>query len=398
VEFDYRALNGEGQIVTGSLQGLDERAVARTLRHQGLTPVSLQSRAVQRPRKPAGRIKPADTLLVIQQLATLLRSGVPIDEAIDSLAEAVEQPGLKFSLAEILLRIRRGNRFSEALEQVSLDLPVYILQLAKAGELTGNLAGALSDGAAQMAYEQRIATELRSALIYPSILVVSGIAAVLLIFTLVVPRFASLLNKSHADIPWLAQAVLETGGFFNQHPDLIGGILLVLLLLGITTWRNAHARQRLWDVLTRFPLIGPWLMETDTGRWAAMLSTLLSSRVELTQALRLAQEGVKSSRLRANLAQVTKAVRAGTSLSRALQESQAITATGLGLVRVGEKSGELPAMLRSLADMYIDYGRERMKRFLTLLEPMAILLIGGVIGVIMTGIILAITSVNDISI
>jgi general secretion pathway protein F len=139
------------------------------------------------------------------------------------------------------------------------------------------------------------------------------------------------------------------------------------------------------------------LLEADIGRWASMLATLLASRVELTRALELAQQGVSSTRLATNFAQVTKAVRGGSSLANALRESDAITATGYGLVKVGERSGDLPGMLRSLATLYIESGRNRMKAFLALLEPVAILSIGGVIGLIMTGIILAITSVNDIA-
>ncbi len=138
-------------------------------------------------------------------------------------------------------------------------------------------------------------------------------------------------------------------------------------------------------------------MEAETGRWAAMLGTLLENRVALLHALELARQGVQLPSLRARLDQVSKAVRGGIHLSQALHDNDAITPTGHNLVRAGERAGELPRLLKSLARLYEESGRVRMKRLLLLIEPAAILIIGGVIGVIITGVILAITSVNTIS-
>jgi len=128
-----------------------------------------------------------------------------------------------------------------------------------------------------------------------------------------------------------------------------------------------------------------------------MLGTLLENRVSLLRALELASQGIKLPNLNARLNQVNKAVKAGTSLSQALQDNDALTPTGHNLIRAGERAGQLPRMLRSLAKLLEQSGRVRMKRFLLLIEPMAILVIGGVIGVIITGVILAITSVNQIN-
>ena len=157
------------------------------------------------------------------------------------------------------------------------------------------------------------------------------------------------------------------------------------------------ARRAGWyQWLERLPVIGPWRVESETASWAKVLATLLANRVPLLDALDLAQTGVRSPSRRARLQEVARSVRAGMPLAESLEEQEALKASGYNLVRVGERSGELPAMLRTLATLCENAGRIRMKQFLTLLEPMAIMLIGGVIGVIMIGIILAITSANDI--
>jgi general secretion pathway protein F len=167
-------------------------------------------------------------------------------------------------------------------------------------------------------------------------------------------------------------------------------------VFGARAWSRPQVRARLHERLEGLPVVGPWLVESETAGWAKILATLLANRVPLLDALGLAREGVRSPQRSARLEEAERAVRAGMPLADALEEQAALTATGYNLVRVGERSGELPSMLRSLGRLCEDAGRVRMKQFLALLEPAAILVIGGVIGVIMIGIILAITSANDI--
>ncbi|QEP43592.1 type II secretion system F family protein [Ectothiorhodospiraceae bacterium BW-2] len=400
MRYRYRALGSSGELITGEIESQTARAAGRQLLKQGLTLLALdeitqQSTALGQRHKA---IKAEESRLALHQLVTLLKAGVTLDEAVNSLAESLATPALCHAFSQMGTLLRRGEPFSKALSDSALKLPPYLYQLAEAGELTGNLAEALAEGVEQMSYDHQIATEMRNALIYPSILIVSGIGAVVLIFIMVVPKFANLLEKSQGEIPFLAEAVLQTGLLFNQYSDLILALALIAVMGAAAALGRAEIRLWLLNRLMGLPLIGSWLREADSGRWAAMMATLLSSRVELIEALELSRRSVVGSRLRANLSQVTKSVKGGGKLADALKESGAISATGYGLVRVGERSGELATMLRSLATLYSESGRNRMKRFLTLLEPIAILTIGAVIGLIMTGIILAITSVNDISI
>lgn len=398
MRFDYRAVNGRGQLITGNIIADDNRSAIRSLRRQGLEPVQVDEVVERQARMFVKRPRRAEIAMLLNQLVVLLKAGVSVDEAVSSLADTTEHPLIRKELVEINTRLRRGEAMSAAVAETDFDLPPYIHQLIRAGEMTGQLAQSLEDGVRQLEYELATTTEMRNALIYPGILVATGTGAVLLMFTLVVPKFTKLLDKSGGEVPLLGKLVLSTGQFFNDNMLLVGGVLVAAVVGGVFAFSNPLLRARLWDGLVAMPLVGPWLREIDIGRWASMLATLLSSRIELTQSLELAQEGVTSNRLRANLSQVTTAVRGGKGLAEALQDSSAITATGYGLVKVGQESGELAMMLRSLASLYEDSSRNRMKRFLTVLEPVAILLIGGVIGLIMTGIMLAITSVHSISV
>ena len=155
-------------------------------------------------------------------------------------------------------------------------------------------------------------------------------------------------------------------------------------------------KEKLAEFLIRLPVIGDWVLEAEVGRWASTLSALLEGKVELVRALGLAAASVRFHFLRNRLSAVVKGVKGGMTLSAALREHRALNPTGYDLVAVGEASGELPKLLSALAGLYETTGRDRMKRLLQLVEPLAIIVIGAVVGVIMTAIILAITSVNDV--
>jgi general secretion pathway protein F len=166
----------------------------------------------------------------------------------------------------------------------------------------------------------------------------------------------------------------------------------------VVALRRESVRNRLYQRVSRWPLVGVWLMESETARWAKMLGTLLGSRVALLNALELASDGMRMEQQRIRMKEAARAVRGGATLAEALEDHDALTGTGYNLVRVGERSGELPAMLKSLARLYEEAGRQRLKRLLVLIEPVAILVIGVVIGVIIMGVMLAITSANDLAV
>ncbi len=401
MRYHYRAVDAQHQEVSGHLEAGGEREAARLLRRRGLDPLFLapaSAAPVGGRKKDPGRPRRRDLLIVLHELATLLESEVPLIEAVESLAESGHHPFITARFTEIAGKLRQGGNFSGALGESGLALPWYMSQLVEAGELTGKLGQSLRDGVAQMEYDARISEELRSAMIYPVILIVSGISAILLIFILVVPRFANILkNRGDQELPWLAEWVLNSGMFLHQNfhlwlPVVLGGGVAL-----VYAWMNPGLRARLRDTALGLPIVGEWILEAETGRWAAMLGTLLENRVALMQALELSMLGIQLPSLKGKLTQVSRAVRAGAHLSQALQEHDALTPTGQNLVRAGERAGKLPPMLKSLAKLYEESSRTRMKRFLLLIEPIAILFIGAVIGLIITGVILAITSVNQIS-
>lgn len=397
MDFQYQAANAQGQVLTGQISAADDRAAMRLLQQQNLTPISITS-AISKTtgaKTDNKKVGNQDKTLAIQELTTLLNAGVPLAESVDSISIAHAGTAIGTAFARALTALRGGERFSEALRLSELELPVYLYQLVEAGELTGKLGASLQTAVTQMEYEDRMRQEMRNALTYPAILVVSGIAATLLVFIVVVPKFANLLKGNTAHVPLLSKWVIGTGMFVQANLLWVGMISLSLVMGTVAALRNPAMRSRAFEYLVRVPVMGQWILETEMGRWASMLGALLENRVPIITAMELALSGVKITTLRNSLQQVLREVRGGARFADALATNRAMGATGINLVRVGERSGELAPMLRALSTLHENAGRDRMKRFLLLLEPIAILLIGTVIGIIMVAIMLAVTSMND---
>ncbi|WP_024868644.1 type II secretion system F family protein [Pseudoxanthomonas suwonensis] len=397
--YRFKAFNSEGATLDGEIAAQSEREAARLLERRGLSVIALEqegARAAGRlPGRGPRRLRSTDLILALHELATLLGSGVGLAEAVAAQTRSAHHPRLLAAFESISTGLRQGQSFSQALMATGLPLPGYVDTLVRSGEKAGLLGRALRDAVLQMEYDEAVRTEIRQALTYPAVLVVAGLGAVVMMFTFVVPRFSALLDRAE-NLPWLGAAVLNTGMFARQWWWVLMLVLGAAAAWGVRTLGNPASRARVYEWLERLPVVGTWRVESETASWARILSTLLGNRVPLLDALALAQAGVRSPGRRTRLEEVARNVRSGATLADALEEQDTLTATGYNLVRVGERSGELPAMLQSLARLCEEAGRRRMKQFLALLEPAAILLIGGTIGVIMVGIILAITSANDL--
>lgn len=394
-QYDYELVNGDGELTKGQTEAASVAEVTRRLGRDGQTVVAVTETRPPVPSLFRRRLRPVDVVVGLRELATLLRSGVPLGEAVRSQSRGSYHPALASAFARMSRELVRGANFLAALRVAELPLPDYVYHLIEAGEQTGRLAGALGQAVEQLEVDERVAADMRSALAYPTILVASGIAAVLAVFVFVVPRFANLLEGGK-ELPLISNVVLGAGLWFNDNAWLVVVAVVLIACVLVVLFRNRRFRQRVVDALARFPLLGQWYTEADTARWASSMGAMLESRVEMIAALRLAARGVRISRRRTILDRTLVDVRGGENLSAALEQHDALTPTGYNLVRVGEQSGQLAEMMRALATLYEENSTRRMKRVLTLIEPVAILLIGAVLGAIMIGVILAMVTINEV--
>ncbi|MBC7705704.1 MAG: type II secretion system F family protein [Rhodoferax sp.] len=394
MEFKYEAVDAQGRVLRGQLAAGSERELIQVLRGQQLTPISFTAASVRssQERWRGARVGPVERAQLVRELATLIGAGVSLAEAVESTAEAHQQTDLGSALAAVMDRLREGQSFTDSMRVSGLQLPEYVLQFASAGETTGKLDTALLSAADQMDYEIRVRTELRNALIYPGILVLSGIAATLLIFVIVVPKFAGMLKGSRGNLPEISVWVLKTGLFLQENLLLVA-LSAAGLLTALTLAMSVPAvRRSLRSGAAKLPLVGSWLRDAELGRWASMLGSLLANRVPIVRAMELAKAAVQLESLSSRLELAVRDLRSGKKLADALAVHRTVGPMGINLVRVGERTGQLPEMLRTLGRVLESASRERMKRFLIIFEPLAILIVGSVIGFIMVAVMMAITS------
>lgn len=397
-EFHYQATDNRGAVVKGALTVTDKTEAMAQLQRRGLLVFQLKTAPVARSGmlsqpKRAGR----DALLVVlQELATLLDAGITLADAIENVARGYAQSPLGLAFSKIYGQLRGGVAFSTALIEADLRLPNYVVELCRAGESTGKLAGSLRAAAEQLELEQNFQREARNALIYPMVLVVSGFLATMLVFVFVVPKFANILSNPKADIPLLSVWVLAAGMWLTHNKLLLGALLAGSAIAGYFLLRQKEIQQRLWNWAAGLPLIGSWIMHTEIARWSSMFSVLLQNHVSILEALIHAQNALRGDVWRNKAILILSDVRGGKKLADSLELHQFIDATGINLVRVGERSGALSKTTASLAAMHRNHSQQQMRQFLILLEPATILLVSVVLGGIMISIMLAITSLTNV--
>jgi len=395
----FHAVDGSGDPVYGEVQADTPDESLRRVAERGLTPIEVtttedRNRAGLETAGGSRRFPVSEQVSLLTEVSTLLAGGVSVSEVLASIAEAHVDDSLGPVLEKLDRDVRSGVAFSDAMSRLGIGFPPYVHALCKAGEASGNLASALADASRQLDYERRVGQEVRSALLYPAVLVTAGTVAVLIIFVAVVPRFASLLKSSRADIPELSRWVIEAGIFMRDNLSSFAALGAGVTLLVVALLSSPLVRGGIHEVALRTPLLGTWLMKVEVGRWATVLGSLVANRVSLLEAMNLAAAAVSSRKMEKDLNDAAKGLQRGSTLAEQLRGLSWFPPTRVNLIRVGERSGELPRMLSLLGSLETEAARVTQARVISLVEPAAILLIGAVIALIMVAVMMAITGLS----
>jgi len=400
--YAYKAVKSNGEMLEGEMEAADEAAVVKQLQADGLIPVSAQParsglRMDIRLGRGAKRVGQKQITLLTQELASLLEAGLTLDRALQILLDLTDEPQMQQLLSSLQDRIRSGATFSTALEeQRGLFSKLYV-NMVRAGEAGGALQAVMARLADYLERSADLRESIKSALVYPIILVTIAGASVTLLLTFVVPRFAQMFQDMGQQLPLPTRIVMGAGDFLSGY---WWAMLAVALL--VVAWARARLAvpevRRAWDQrLLGMPLVGDLVAKVETARFARTLSTLVENGVSLLRALNLVKD-VLSNRI------VAEAVDAaadklshGRGLAEPLMEQGVFPKLALQMMKVGEESGQLELMLNKVADMYDQEVRAAVKRMLTLLEPMLIVGLGVIVAGIIISILVAILGMNELA-
>lgn len=399
--FEYQALNSTGQRVKGSLSAETARQARQQLRDQGLHPLALEQIAERQRRfgaltLPTRGIPAGELALITRQLATLVRAGLPLEEALGTVARQAERSRLRTLLAAVRARVTEGHSLSQGLADFPGAFPDIYRTTIAAGEQTGHLDLVLERLADYTEARQRMLQKVQLALIYPALLTLMAILVTLALLTYVVPEVVQVFTNIDQELPGLTRALIATSDALrSQGPWLslvlvIGGGIFAVLL------RRPGPRMRWHRVLLRLPLAGRLIRGMNTARFARTLSILSSSGVAVLEALRISAQVIGNLPMRAAVNEATDRVREGSEIGVALERSGQFPPMTLHLIRSGEASGQLDAMLERAAINQEEELQARLAMLMGLLEPLLILVMGGIVLVIVLAILLPIFELNQL--
>ncbi|GAB4227805.1 MAG: type II secretion system F family protein [Deltaproteobacteria bacterium] len=402
--YGYRVTDGSGRVTEGVIEAAGEGAARDRLREMRLTPIrvwaaSAPARGGEREPVPVtgGRGARRELLPFLQGFRTLLAAGVPMDRALEMMADLFRNGPMGPVAVSLLREVRAGSSLSDAMRKApGAPFQRFLVQMVQAGQATGRLEEALDQACRFLERSRDFRSDLLGSLLYPILLLGASIVSVVLLVVFVIPRFAGVFASSGVLLPLPTRALLAVSMFLR-------GNLLYLLAGGVAILAAARAAlsrpeaRRDWDRgKMRWPLVGETVSAMETSRVMRSLSSLLSGGVPILSAFVIAREVSGNSAVREGMEAARLKVQGGAKVARALGETTPFPELALQMIAVGEETGRLEEMLASVADTYEDRARRSLKNFLTILEPVVILAMGLLVGFIVFSMFLAIFRLNEV--
>lgn len=396
--FQYQALDAAGRTVSGVVQADTARQARMQLRAQGLLPsVVDQVHARERARQVWARgISSAELSLVTRQMATLLDSGLTMEQSLNALIEEAAEPKTREVLTGVKTEVTAGLSLAGALGAYEKSFPDFYRALVHGGEESGALPTVLQHLADYLDAHQALKQKTSLALLYPVLVTVVAIMIVTGLLVYVVPQVVGVFQQSRQSLPLLTRGLIGLSDFLRATWPYLVAIIVGAAVAARMALRHDATRHRWHALLLRMPWLGPLIRGTNTSRFASTLAILVGGGVPLLSALASAARVMTNMVLREAVERSIERVREGTSLARALGEARAFPPLLIHMVASGEVSGKLEQMLNRAALLETQALERRLTVFLTLLEPVMILVMGGIVLMIVLAILLPIIEINQL--
>lgn len=399
--YSYKALNEDGKTVKGILEGDSERHIRSQLRAKKLKPLEVTSSSGDAGANSAGeapsltgwnrrrspKLSVRDLSLITRQLASLVRSGLPLDEALQATAKQSQKANVKRVVLQVRTRVLEGFSLAQAMADSPGAFNDMYRALVRAGEGSGYLSPVLERLADYTQTSQILQQRIKMAMIYPVVMLLVCIGVIVALMVLVVPKLMKIFEQGDRELPGLTQALIACSEFLQNY-GLLLAIVIVGIFFGIKQMLRDPKRLRSWHVMQlKLPVIGELVKQINSSRFAATLSLLSASGVPLLQALNISGQVMTNKVMQEACDTVAATVREGVSLSRAMENTAMFPPLLVQLVASGETNGTLPQQLDNAAR---DQERELEMMLgvaMGLLEPATIIFMGGAVCLIVLAIL-----------
>ncbi len=402
MKFRYKAASQSGEVLEGIFDAESEETVVQRIQAQGHVPILVEkAKPVSRKRtgwswaRFGGRSRDADMFCI--ELATLLKAGLALSQALETLADMLKSRSIGEVVQDIQSQVRKGERLSSALKRHPKVFTGMDLSMVHTGEVSGNLTMALERIASFRERAREVREALTSALIYPVILLVFAGISLVVILGVVIPKISVLFADAGHELPMITQVIVLLGEFVRDWWWL--GLIVLLSGIFYLRWRLKMTAFRMaWDRrLLAIPFLGMWISKYETARFTRILGTLLKNGMALLGAVEVARDVVTNAHIKSGVSRVITETRQGHGFSISLLNTGVFPKLVTDLLQVGEKTGSLDEMLLQVAHIYERDTQSQIKRAMSVLSPLLILFLAVLIGTIVMSVLVAVLGVNELA-
>ena len=399
--FSYKAVNHKGRNSSGVIEADNARQVRQQLREKGLIPVQVEQVAEKNKQQKSGfqlfgpRVSASELALMTRQLATLVESALPIEEALLAVADQSSKPTQRNMMMAVRSKVVEGHGLADAMGEFPSVFDELYRAMVAAGEKSGHLDTVLNRLADYTERRQQTRSQIIQAMVYPSLMMFFAVAIVVLLLTIVVPEIVGQFDNMSQELPAITQVLISTSEWLQNY-GLYLAVFIVLLIVGIRqALKNPALRLKYHKLILKTPLLGKISKGLNTSRFARTLSILTSSAVPLLEAMRISGDVLENRYMKQQIEAATINVKEGSSLRAALDHTKMFPPMMMHMISSGEKSGELQNMLGRAADNQDREFESLVNVSLKTFEPLLIVTMAGVVLFIVLAILQPILGLNQ---
>lgn len=399
-EFSYTAITKAGQRSTATIQAATAQAAGHLLKEQGLLALDIhlqQKNSVFAFFKKITAISLDEKIGFVENLSIMLKSGIPLTRAMHILVKQTKNPRLHLIIADVALQLEGGKSLAEALSKHGQIFSNIFISMVKVGELSGTLDKSLEYLTLQLHREADLKSKVRGAMIYPSVIVAAMVIIGVLMSIFVLPKLTSIFKEfGDMKLPLMTRVVIATADFMSAYAFIVVGLLAVLIV-GLALLYRTYAGKKVFDSMAiRFFVIGPIVRKINLARFARILSSLLKSGIPIVEGLEVAGNSISSIPYRELIVGSASEVRLGKNLTASLAKDETLfPPLVVQMLEVGEESGTVEDMLGQLAVHYEEEVDTITKNLSSIIEPLLLLFVGGIVGVLAVALISPIYSISQ---
>ncbi len=401
--YEWRGITTSGKEVKGVRDADNQKVLRAVLRKEGIFVTQMLEEAEARVKKARDvdiaryfrRVSPLQLALATKQLATLLKSGVPLVESLSALVDQMDSPELKGALTQARDHVNEGSSFHDALAKHPKIFKELYVHMVAAGEASGTLELVLTRLAGFLENQSKLQNKVTGALVYPVVLLAVTFITLTVMMTVVVPKVTAIFESFEEALPWYTRALIFVSDFFTGYWWLMG-IVIGLGTYGFFRWRATEKGRARWDAfMIDVPVFGRLNLMASVARFARTLATLLTSGVPLLNAMEITRNVLGNVELMRVIEDARNSIREGESIAEPLKRSGRLPPIVTHMIAVGERSGQLEEMLENVADSYDQQVDNQVNVMTALLNPVMILVLAGIVVCVIFPILMPLMRINE---